>query len=156
MMAVTALAEIWPVFRLRVQTPEIELFVPGEETLVEVARLAAERADTAARSTNEASLAVSTALGYEPNGTTIPGGRGPASEADQSHPAARGLAGHRAPYRRAAAAVCLRADPGLLTRWSSGGIGRGPRVSIQDCEEVCDAVGCVCRSPGSGDWFLAP
>jgi RimJ/RimL family protein N-acetyltransferase len=36
-----ALAEIWPVFGLRVRTPEIELFVPGEEALGELARLAA-------------------------------------------------------------------------------------------------------------------
>jgi RimJ/RimL family protein N-acetyltransferase len=36
-----ALVQIWPIFGLRVQTPDVELFVPGEETLVEVARLAA-------------------------------------------------------------------------------------------------------------------
>ncbi len=36
-----ALAQIWPVLGLRVQTPDVELFVPGEETLAEAARLAA-------------------------------------------------------------------------------------------------------------------
>ncbi|MGI5238696.1 GNAT family N-acetyltransferase [Dactylosporangium sp. CA-139066] len=35
------LVEIWPVVGLQVQTPDVELFVPGEGTLVEVARLAA-------------------------------------------------------------------------------------------------------------------
>jgi RimJ/RimL family protein N-acetyltransferase len=36
-----SLTEIWPVLGIRVRTPAVELFVPGYETLAEVARLAA-------------------------------------------------------------------------------------------------------------------
>jgi hypothetical protein len=36
-----SLVEIWPVLGLGIRSPAMELFVPGQETLVEVARLAA-------------------------------------------------------------------------------------------------------------------